>query len=79
MKKTKFYETTITIKVLSDRDINELELSDVIEEATTGDCLLSITKRKMKPISNKTTVRKTYEYGSEPGFFNLKDNGEENF
>jgi hypothetical protein len=75
--KQKFHETTITIKILSDRPIHNLDLQEIIEESDSGDLVLSVKSRKSKNVSAKTTAKKLYEYGSEPGFFQLDDDGNE--
>jgi hypothetical protein len=70
-----FYETAITIKVLSDRPLDNDDLSSIIEDADSGDLVLTIKKQFGKQISSKKMVHQLYEFGSEPGFMQLDDNG----
>ncbi len=73
----KFYATTITLKILSDRDVNNLDLKDLIEESDTGDCVLSILQRDVVELTGEQVAEDLIEAGSDPSFFNLDEDGNE--
>lgn len=74
-EKAKFYETTITLKILSDRPLDDYDLNEILQDSDSGDLVLTIKKNSGKSISSKIMASKLYEYGSEPGFMQLDDNG----
>lgn len=77
--KQKFFETTIVIKVLSDKSLSGYSLSEIIEESDTGEFVLKVEKQTDKKMSSKLTASRLYDYGSSPSFFNLDENGNEEF
>ena len=75
MNERKFYETIVSIKVLSERPITHLSLRDIGWEVEEGDCVgssLSCTEKELTP---KEAVEALNALGSEPEFFQLDSNG----
>jgi len=71
----KYFLTTYTIKVLSeDRDVEDLLPSEVAEAIDTGDCV-GITDTRSEEITPKRAANLLIEFGSEPGFFRLDEDG----
>lgn len=72
----KFYETTYTIRVLSEEPIGEgMELEDVLDEADTGDFVAYVSDPEQRTIDGPTCAKLLIEYGSDPEFFNLDADG----
>lgn len=72
----KFYETTYTIKVLSEEPIGEgMELEDVLDEADSGDFVAYVSDPERRTIDGPTCAKLLVEFGSDPGFFNLDEDG----
>jgi hypothetical protein len=72
--KRKFYETTVTIKILSeDHPIDEdMSLVDIDHAISEGDCV-GVTKAKAKELTAKQVAKRLREMGSAPGFFMLEE------
>ena len=72
----RFYETVYTIRVLSEEPIPEgMELEDVLDEADTGDYVAQVREDGNSTIDGPTCAKLLYEFGSDPSFFNLNDDG----
>jgi hypothetical protein len=72
-----FHETVYTLRVLSEDPIPpESDLSNVLEEATTGAYVADLINTTTRTIDGPECAKLLYEYGSEPRFFNLTDGGE---
>ena len=73
---TKYYETTITVKVLSqDSPVEAMSLEDIAYEIINGDLVGSFGDTVVVELSPKETAELLYQYGSQPEFFNLDDDG----
>jgi hypothetical protein len=73
-----FYVTTVSFKVLSDRPIPaEFEMHDIVRECEEGDFVAdySIDPSSSEQVTGKQMADALYAAGSDPGFFNLDDNG----
>jgi hypothetical protein len=71
-----FYETVYTVRVLSEEPIPEAwELEDVLEEAETGDYVGKVTQEEIRTIEGPECARLLSDYGSDPGFFSLTEEG----
>lgn len=73
----KYFLTTYTIKVLSeDRHVEDFSPAEVAEVIDTGDCV-GVTETSSELIDGKRAAELLTEFGSEPGFFRLDDEGNE--
>ncbi len=71
-----FYETVYTIRVLSEEPIPEtMEMEDVLEEADTGSYVAQVRTSEVRSIDGPECARLLVEYGSDPGFFSLTEDG----
>lgn len=71
----RYFLTTYTIKVLSeDRHVEDLSPAEVAEAIDTGDCV-GITNTRSEEITPKRAADLLIEFGSEPGFFRLDEDG----
>lgn len=73
----KFYETTITIRVLSEEPFEFNDLDDIHYAIDQGDCVGHVAEDGAKTLDAKETVALLYEFGSEPGFFQLTDDAQD--
>jgi hypothetical protein len=74
------YKTTYTFEVLSDEPIpNNMALEDVMREAYDGDFIgrMAPAQTPAVTLEGKPAADEIYAFGSDPGFFELDDNGEE--
>lgn len=79
MAERKFYRTTITIDVLSeetplDEDMTLTEIDYVITE---GDCVGGNLSMAVEELTREECAEALTAMGSEPGFFDLLDEDEE--
>jgi hypothetical protein len=73
----KYYRTKFTFFVLSEGSpVNDMDLADLARECDQGDCVGSTLHAEVEEITGREAAAALYEVGSEPGFFNLDDNGE---
>lgn len=72
----KYYRTTFAIAVLSEEPILG-DLSDALQEADTGSYVAYGEKNNQETLTGKQAADALYDAGSEPGFFMLNDDGEE--
>lgn len=73
---TKYYETTITVKVLSqEAPVETMSLEDIAHEIVNGDLVGSFGDTVVIELSPKEAAEMLYQYGSQPEFFNLDDEG----
>lgn len=56
----------------------DLPLKDVAYMIDEGDCVGQVTQAESKEMTPKNMARALYRYGSEPGFFQLNDDGTHN-
>lgn len=71
----RFTETVVTLRVLSERSIASDEIGAILENCDTGDCVLASTSLTEKTLTPKQMADALYAAGSEPGFFQLDDEG----
>lgn len=71
----KFYKTTVTVTVLSeDQPVKFDDLQELHYEITNGSCVGSYDEASVE-ITAQEAVTGLNELGSEPGFFQLDENG----
>lgn len=72
----KFYKTTFRIEVLSEGELPDFATLGRIEEAfTTGDCSGVWTEELTQPLTPREAAQALLDQGSDPGFFQLDDDG----
>lgn len=73
-----FYKQTITIVVLSeDKPLDAFDLEDIHEACDHGDCVGQVIHETSEEISAEQCAKELVEIGSEPGFFRLDEEEEE--
>lgn len=75
MSTRKFHRTIITIEVLSEEPYNPEDLNDVAHDITTGDCSGNWSITKQEVVDGETMAKLLIQQRSEPGFFQLDDEG----
>ena len=77
--KKKYWKTVIEVTVLSeDKPVGEgLELDDIHYEITEGHCSGDIVIKSQKQVCAKTMAKLLESQGSDPGFFQLDEDGKE--
>jgi hypothetical protein len=73
----KFYRTVIKVEVLSEEPVSFDDLSDVVEAITTGDCSGDWKEELSQEVDGPTMARLLEAQGSDPDFFNLTEDGED--
>jgi hypothetical protein len=74
----KYYITTITLKILSeDTSTENLDLEQIPYAVNEGDCVLFSDNRKAKEVSKEKMSQLLIDAGSDPGFFGLDDEEED--
>ena len=74
----KFFLNKFTIVVLSeDAPLEFDDLADIDYEIDQGDCVGGELEVEVTQLTSKEAADKLYELGSEPGFFQLDDNGKD--
>jgi len=71
-----FYRNVITVEVISDRELTGMSVEEIVSAMNYGDCV-GITDFSLVELSGKETADALYEFGSEPAFFGLDDDGVE--
>ena len=72
----KYYKTTFKIEILSqDKDVSNLELSEVSYAIVEGDCSGDIEVTEVKELTPVECATALIEQGSDPGFFQLSEDG----
>lgn len=77
ISKRKFYKTVYKFVVLSEEPIDNMELSDVLNETDNGGMVGHIETLMTRPIGAQKAVRELKDAGSQPEFFRLNNNGED--
>lgn len=73
----KYYVTTYVIKVLSeDEHVENMTPYEVAEAIDTGPCV-GVTETNSEEVTAERMASLLEEYGSEPGFFRLDEEGNE--
>ena len=76
MTDKKFHKTVFQVTVLSEKPFaSDLSLSDIHDEITTGDCSGVVKEVSHEEMNGKQAADALYEQGSDPGFFMLDDEG----
>ena len=70
----KFYKTVVTIEVLSEYPFTPESIKNIDYVITEGDCS-GTWDYDVKIISPQEAARSLIEQGSEPGFFQLDEDG----
>ncbi len=78
MMKKNFFETTFTIKVLSEKPIEGIDLQDLDYEVNEGHSVLRSRREKIKSLTGKQMANALYDAGSDPSFFQLDDERKRN-
>lgn len=77
MTNRKFYKTTIMLEVLSERPIADMELEDIAYEITMGDMSGTYDVDDVEILNGKQMAEALIKQGSDPMFFMLTDDGED--
>jgi hypothetical protein len=73
---SKFHRTVIEVVVLSETPLDGCEDLGAINDAiTTGDCVGTVKTKSQTELTGRKTADALYAAGSEPGFFQLDDDG----
>ncbi len=73
----KFYKTTLTYEVLSEEPVpDEISLEEVAREASQGRYVGRSGPRFETELCGRSMATSLYEFGSEPNFFMLDDEGQ---
>ncbi len=76
LPKRDFFKTTIVVEVLSENTpTNDMELNEVAYAIEHGDCVGRTAVTEVIALGGPETSRLLKEFGSDPGFFNLDENG----
>ncbi|HEY3965163.1 MAG TPA: hypothetical protein VGM05_11480 [Planctomycetaceae bacterium] len=73
----KFYRTVIQIEVLSEEPFASMVLEDIAEAVDEGPCSGRTKVRRREVVDGPTMAKLLDAQGSDPGFFNLTDVGED--
>lgn len=74
MKKP-IYKTVFHVTVLSEEPISGASLSDIQYETEQGGWIGGAITQTETKLSGKEAVAEIYKAASDPGFFNMDDNG----
>ena len=77
MSKRKFHRTVIEVVVLSEEPFGYDDLADVDEAITNGACVGSFDTKSTTELTGKEAADALTAVHSEPGFFQLDDDGED--
>lgn len=75
--KRKFYRTVFTVEVLSEEEPEAVDLDVLHEQITDGPWSGVVEKGATETVGGKAMAKLLIEQGSDPGFFNLTDDGED--
>lgn len=71
----KFYKTTIRVTVLSEDPFDCTDLETIAEATDKGDCVGEVDNEGSVEVTGKEMADLLYAAGSEPGFFQIDDDG----
>jgi hypothetical protein len=77
MSKRKFYKTTFKFVVLSESPTEGWTIADMIEACDSGPCVGDTEECETVVLTGKEMADALYTARSEPGFFELDDDGED--
>jgi len=76
MKNRKFYKTVIQVEILSEEPYSSPTTLDQIHyDITFGDCSGYLSLLTSQELSRKDFIEEVFKQGSDPGFFNLQEDG----
>lgn len=76
MTTRKFYKYTLTFQVLTENAIGEAsDMADIARECDTGDDVGYLADTKEEQLDGAAAAKALIEFGSEPGFFRLDNEG----
>jgi hypothetical protein len=75
--KRKFYLTVFQVEVLSEDPLVADDLDEIHSAITTGDCSGAVQRLREETLDGPTTAAKLREQASDPGFFQLTDDGDD--
>lgn len=78
MSERTFHRTTVTLTVLSDEPVDDYSLRELLDACDAGPCVGDVTGREAERITGKELADALYQARSEPGFFGLDDDGDDN-
>lgn len=73
--KRKFYKRVIEVVVLSEESLDCDSLADIQYAITEGDCSGSVTTTSDKEINGLEMAQELIAQASDPGFFELNEDG----
>ena len=71
----KFFKTTITIEILSEKKYNSTDLSKIAYDITDGDCSGKVEVSSYQELTPQEAAKALLAQGSDPEFFGLDDDG----
>jgi len=75
--KRKFYKTTIKVEVLSELPLpSNPNLAGIAYAIIDGDCSGTVTTESVEELDGPAAAKALMEQGSDPSFFMLTENGE---
>lgn len=77
MTNRKFYKTTITLEVLSERPIGNMDIEEIAQEIITGDMSGAHSVDGVEVLNGKEMAAALLKQDSDPMFFMLTDDGED--
>lgn len=70
-KPRKFYVNHMTIRVLSEEPLDDIDLADLNYEVTEGGSVLHTFEVKSRLVTEACMTAQLLDAGSEPGFFRI--------
>lgn len=71
----KFFKTTITIEILSEKKYNSTDLEKIAYDITDGDCSGVVNVTEYKELTPVEAAKALLAQGSDPEFFGLDEEG----
>ena len=78
MTQRKFYRTVVQAEVLSESPIGEVELDTLHYMITEGDCSGHVKTLLQEELDGKQAAEALLNQASDPSFFSLTENGDDN-
>ena len=75
MTNRKFYKTMIIVEVLSEERYSPESIEGIARDITEGDCVGDWDAETSEEVDGRRMADLLREVGSEPGFFQLDDEG----
>jgi hypothetical protein len=77
MTKRKFYKTVFTVEILSEEEPCSPSLGTIAFQITKGDWSGTTREKSKKKLDGRQAARALFNQGSDPSFFRLTDEGED--